>query len=156
VPPIIRNVLAVIVGIVIGGIVNMTLVEVGGLVYPPPPGVDTSSMESLRESMHLLDSRHFVMPFLAHALGTLVGATVAAVLAASHRRAAALVVGGVFLVGGIAAAMMLPAPGWYIAVDLLLAYIPMAWLGWMLGTRLRPGHAPAPSAADHPVSEVGA
>ena len=37
---------------------------------------------------------------------------------------------GIFhLLGGIAAAVMIPAPLWFIVVDLVLAYIPMAWLG---------------------------
>jgi hypothetical protein len=137
--PIVRNALAVVAGIVVGSVVNMGLVEMGGLVFPPPPGVDTTTMEGLRESMHLLEARHFVMPFLAHALGTLVGATLAAAIAVSYRLHIALGIGCLFLIGGIIAAMMLPAPAWYIALDLLLAYIPMAWLGWKLATRLVPG-----------------
>jgi hypothetical protein len=32
---------------------------------------------------------------------------------------------------------MIPAPKWFLAVDLLLAYLPMAWLGGTLAGRLR-------------------
>ena len=41
----------------------------------------------------------------------------------------ALVVGFVHLLGGIAAAFLIPAPVWFIALDLVIAYVPMAWLG---------------------------
>jgi hypothetical protein len=45
------------------------------------------------------------------------------------------IIGGVFLAGGIAAAFTIPAPGWFITVDLVAAYIPMAWIGIWLGER---------------------
>jgi hypothetical protein len=38
-------------------------------------------------------------------------------------------VGSLFLLGGIANVVMLPGPVWFSAVDLLLAYLPAAWLG---------------------------
>lgn len=132
-----RNVLAVIAGIVIGGIVNMALVTVSPSLIPPPAGVDVTNAESLRSAMHLFEPRHFVMPFLAHAVGTLVGALVAYLIAASHKARLAYAVGAFFLVGGIAASFMIPAPTWFIALDLLVAYLPMAWLGIRIGTRLK-------------------
>jgi hypothetical protein len=30
---------------------------------------------------------------------------------------------------------MIPAPTWFIALDLLAAYLPMAWLGIQIGDR---------------------
>jgi hypothetical protein len=39
---------------------------------------------------------------------------------------------------------MIPAPTWFIALDLLAAYIPMAWLGIQIGTRLNQTKTPAP------------
>lgn len=38
----------------------------------------------------------------------------------------------VFLAGGVAANIMIPAPAWYRIVDLVFAYLPMAFLGWKL------------------------
>lgn len=130
--PTVRNILAVIAGLVVGGLVNMGLISISGKIIPPPAGVDPSDMESLKASMHLFEAKHFLFPFLAHALGTLVGAFVAAKLAANHFKMMAMIVGAFFLIGGIAASIMLPAPVWFIAVDLVFAYIPMAWLGWKL------------------------
>lgn len=136
-PNLLRNVLAVIAGIIIGAIVNMALVVLSPSLIPPPAGVDVTNAESLRNAMHLFEPRHFVMPFLAHAVGTLVGALVAYLIAASHKAQLAYVVGVFFLVGGIAASFMIPAPTWFIALDLLVAYLPMAWLGIQIGTRLK-------------------
>jgi hypothetical protein len=79
-----------------------------------------------------------VFPFLAHALGTFGGATLACGLAPQRSAVPAWAVGVLFLLGGIAAATMLPAPAWFLAIDLLLAYLPAAWLGLRLARRLRP------------------
>ena len=130
---VLRNILAVVVGLIVGGGVNMALVIASPLVIPPPAGVDVSDPQSLSESMYLFEPKHFVFPFLAHAVGTLVGALVAYLVAASHRPVFASVIGVCFLAGGIAAARMIPAPAWFVALDLAAAYVPMAFLGTLLG-----------------------
>jgi hypothetical protein len=127
--PLLRNIAAVLLGIVVGSVINMCLIMVSGKVISPPAGADVTTMEGLKASMHLFEPQHFLFPFLAHALGTLAGAAVAATIAASRKVTCASVVGAFFLVGGIANVFMLPAPLWFIAVDLILAYLPMAWLG---------------------------
>ena len=144
-PSLLRNVLAVIAGIVIGGIANMALITVSPFLIPPPAGVDVTTAEGLAKAMHLFEPRHFVMPFLAHALGTLVGALVAYLIAATARAPLAYAVGAFFLLGGVAASFMIPAPAWFIALDLVVAYLPMAWLGILIGTRLTQGKTAARS-----------
>jgi hypothetical protein len=127
-----RNVLAVLAGVVVGSLVNMGLVNAGPLVVPLPEGADVSTMEGLRASMSLFTPVNFIFPFLAHALGTLAGAFVAAKLAASHPAKLAIGIGVLFLGGGIAAARMLGGPLWFIVADLLVAYLPMGYLGGVL------------------------
>ena len=131
----IRTILAVLAGLAVGSVVNMGLVLLSPMVIPPPPGVDVTDMESLAASMHLFQSRHFVFPFLAHAGGTLVAAYLAVMIASGHRLKISMLVGSLFLLGGISNAVLLPAPGWFIAVDLICAYIPMAWIGGRLTGR---------------------
>lgn len=135
-----RIVLAVVAGLIVGSAVNMGLIVLGGKVIPVPPGADSTTLEGLKSSMHLLEARHFVFPFLAHALGTLAGALVAGLLSPGGSAVPAYVVGGLFLLGGIANVVMLPAPAWFGAVDLLLAYLPAAWLGQAIAARVRSGH----------------
>ncbi len=127
--PIVKNILALVAGILVGSIVNMGLVALGGILIAPPEGADVSTMEGLKESMHLFEIKHFIFPFLGHALGTLSGAVIAALLAASHKIKFALGVGLWFLVGGIFMVNMVGGPLWFNTLDLLVAYIPMAWIG---------------------------
>ena len=139
---ILRNILAVIVGIVAGSLLNMALVALGPMLIPPPPGVNMSDAASLSSSIHLLEPRHFVFPFLAHAVGTFAGAAVAFLLAANRRWAMAWTVGAVFLAGGIAASMMIAAPLWFVILDLLFGYLPPAWLGGHFASRFVRASAP--------------
>lgn len=138
-PNILRSVLAVVLGIVIGGLVNSALVALSPVIIPPPAGVDVTSAEGLRAAIHLFQPRHFVMPFLAHALGTLAGALAAYLVAVQHEERLAYVIGAVFLGGGVAASFMIPAPTWFIALDLLVAYLPMSWLAIQIGARVKQG-----------------
>lgn len=138
-PNLLRNVLAVLGGLAIGGVVNMALIAISPALIPPPAGVDVSSAEGLSKGMHLFEPRHFIMPFLAHAVGTLAGALAAYLIAGSRKAQMGYVIGAVFLCGGLAASFLVPAPAWFIALDLLAAYLPMAWLGVRVGTRMKEG-----------------
>ncbi|MBM3785117.1 MAG: hypothetical protein FJW30_12195 [Acidobacteria bacterium] len=133
--PILRNVLAVLGGAVAGSIVNGGLIMISGHVIPPPGGADVTTLEGLRASIHLFEPKHFLFPFLAHALGTLAGAFLAAKLGASRHAILAGIVGGLFFIGGSANVMMLPAPMWFNIVDLVGAYFPMAWIAAKLSAR---------------------
>ena len=142
-PNLLRNVLALLAGIAIGGGINTALITVSPLLIPPPAGVDVTSAEGLSKGMHLFETRHFIMPFLAHAVGTLAGALAAYLIAASYKPQIAYVIGAVFLCGGVVASFMIPAPTWFIALDLLAAYLPMAWLAIQIGTRMKQGKTTA-------------
>jgi hypothetical protein len=137
-----RSIFAVVLGLVVGGGVNMGLVLVSPHVIPPPAGVDVSNVESLRAAIHLFEPKHFLFPFLAHALGTLAGATVAFLVAVRIPSLFSFVIGTAFLAGGIAAAFMIPAPSWFMGLDLSIAYLPMAWIGAMIGRRIKKGAKP--------------
>jgi hypothetical protein len=142
-PNLLRSVLALLAGIVVGTVVNMALITLSPSLIPPPAGVDIRSTEDLSRAMHLFEPRHFIMPFLAHALGALAGALAAYLIAASYRAHLAYVIGALFLCGGVAASFMIPAPAWFIALDLVAAYLPMAWLGIQIGTRMTQGKSRA-------------
>jgi len=120
---IIKNILAIIVGITIGMLVNMSLIIMGGKIFPFP------------SEAHFLDAtnweiKYFIFPFLAHAIGTLAGAFSS--LKISKKIINPIIVGIYFLSGGIYMVLILPSPIWFICLDLIIAYIPMALLGWKL------------------------
>ena len=137
-PPIMKNLLAVIAGLVVGSVVNMAIITVGPMVIPPPTGVDMSDMDKFAENIKLLEPANFIAPWLAHALGTLVGAFTAAKVAAGHKMKLALGIGIFFLLGGIMMVSMVGGPVWFAVSDLIGAYLPMGFLGGMLGGAKRP------------------
>ncbi|PIB29986.1 hypothetical protein BFP77_05030 [Maribacter sp. 4U21] len=130
--PVLKNMLAVLAGLIVGSLVNMGIVILSGSIIPPPEGGDVTTMEGLKATMHLFEPKHFIMPFLAHALGTLGGAFVAAEIAASRNFFMALIVGAFFFIGGALSVSSLGGPMWFNALDLVVAYFPMAYLGWKL------------------------
>ncbi len=123
------NILAIVAGIFVGSFANILLVNLGPIIIPLPEGADVSSMEGLKDSMKLFRPMNFLFPFLGHAIGTFVGAFVVAKLAASHRFKLAIGIGVFFLLGGIAAIRMIGGPLWFQVADLVLAYLPMSYLG---------------------------
>jgi hypothetical protein len=137
--PTMRNVLAVVAGFVFGSVVNMGFLNLGMSVIPTPAGVDMSTPEGMKVGMAMLEPKHFLFPFLAHAFGTLAGAAAAARLGASQHFKLAMGVGVLFLCGGLAMVAMVPStPVWFIAADLVFAYLPMAWLAYKLAaTRIK-------------------
>jgi hypothetical protein len=131
-----RNILATIAGFIIGSLVNMILVAVSGKIIPLPAGLNNKTAEGLAAGMHLMEPKHFVFPFLAHALGTLIGAFIATKLSNPKSIIGPMVIGVLFLAGGISMVFMVPnAPMWFNSIDLILAYIPMAYLGYVLGRK---------------------
>jgi len=127
-----KNILFVIASLVIGGVINMGIIILGPSIIPAPDGVDPSNMESIKANVDLYTAKHFIVPFLAHALGTLVGAFAISKLAVSNHKKLALIVGAIFFLGGLMMAVGLPEFWKFSIIDLLLAYFPMALLGWTL------------------------
>jgi hypothetical protein len=131
----VRNILAIIIGWFIGSAVNMGLIETGHTLIPIE-GLDPNDMKALAKVMPTLSAKFFIFPFLAHALGTLVGAIVAGWIATSHKMKFSLAIGVLFLLGGIVISFMLPAPIWFIACDIIIAYIPMAFIGGKIAKKI--------------------
>jgi len=125
---IIKNILALIGGGFVGMIVNMGLIITGNQLIP------------LSENMNPMNAmnweiKYFIFPFLAHAIGTLSGALVAAKFTASYQIIFAICIGIFFLLGGITMVFILPAPIWFIVIDLGFAYLPMGWLAWKISNK---------------------
>jgi hypothetical protein len=121
--PILRNVLAVIAGLV-GGFVVIMLVEMLGMaIDPPPPGLEPE------ELMRQIPVGPLLMVELAYALGSLTGGAVATKLGVANEHPwLALIVGIVLTAAGISNLVMLPHPTWF-AVLSTLTFVPLAILG---------------------------
>ena len=120
-----KNRLVVLGGCLFGMAVNMGLIITGNQLIP-----FDDSMKPMNANMW--EIKYFLFPFLAHAMGTLSGAFIAAKFSASYHMVFAICIGIFFLLGGISMVFIMPAPVWFIVADLSLAYIPMSWFGWKL------------------------
>ena len=91
----------VLLGLILGGTLNMLLVQTGVIFFPAPEGIDISTEAGLKSAMTIMSPIHFIFPFLAHALGTLFGAWFAIRFTKSKHISAAYSIGMLFLLGGI-------------------------------------------------------
>lgn len=124
----IKNILIFVGALILGSLVNGLIIQYGPLLIPPPEGVDFSTEKGLMEGMSKMEARHFVMPFLAHAFGTLVSAILMKRFAFENASRYTFGISFFYLFGGIYMVYLLPAPFWFEAMDIIFAYLPMAWL----------------------------
>jgi hypothetical protein len=134
---IIVNIVAVLMGLFAGAMGNGGIINISSKIIPPPIGSNLQTMEGLIKAMPIMEPKHFIMPFLAHALGTFVGAILCSLVARSQKLILALSIGLIFFIGGFTMVFQLPAPLWFDLVDLIFAYFPMAWLGYKIVSKLR-------------------
>lgn len=130
-----RSILLSILGLILGALSNGFIVQLGAQVVEAPKGLDLSTEQGLAKAMPLMGVEHFIFPFLAHALGTLIGAYFVTRVRVDKPLIHSLAIGFAFLAGGVMMVVMLPqTPLWFILLDLLVAYLPMAYLGYRLGS----------------------
>ena len=120
-----KNIAIVILGIIVGMIVNIGLIILGGTIFPPSENFEPMNAMNW-------DFKYFIFPFLAHSIGTLSGAFIVSKLSNKSSIILPLIVGLYFFSGGIYMVAILPAPTWFVLLDVILAYIPMALLGWKI------------------------
>ena len=125
---IIKNVLALLGGGLVGMTANMGLIITGNQLIPFSENINPMNAMNW-------EIRYFIFPFLAHAIGTLSGAFIASKFSASYHMLFAMCIGIFFLIGGISMVFILPAPIWFIVIDLVFAYLPMGWLGWKISNK---------------------
>lgn len=131
--PAVRNALAVILGIALGILVHVGILNMGALVFPFPKDIDQNDREAVvaYAQAQPLFSHIWIVPLIAHQIGTLVGAMICARIAAYGHFRLVMGVGIFFLIGGIVNKFDIPHPLVMSIVDIAL-YIPAAWLGWKL------------------------
>lgn len=128
--------LFILLGLLFGGFFNMGIILAGQNIIPLPPGINPEDMESLKANFHLFEPKHFIVPFIAHAVGTLIGCFFASFLSAvilkENPKLPCFAISGLFFLGGLFNIIYLPSPIWFSALDLLVAYFPAGFLGYTL------------------------
>jgi hypothetical protein len=126
-----KRTILIFLSIFIGAQLNGALLNLGSNLIPPPEGFNLNSVEGLKAAAPFLEAKHYLFPFLAHALGTLISALLITRFLKTQQLFYSLAAGILFLMGGVAMVVMLPGtPLWFILLDLIGAYIPMAYLGY--------------------------
>lgn len=123
-----RSIIAVVLGIILGGIVVGLVEYVGHLVYPAPAGIDMRNPEALKTYAANAPVGALLFVILAWALGSLTGGWLAAFIARQSRSQHALIVGGVLMIFGIINMLMIPHPVWFWIVGILV-FLPAAYIG---------------------------
>lgn len=131
----VRIFIGVLIGLIIGSAVNMGIVMIGSELIPFPLPLD-SDPEELRKVIPTLGFEYFVFPFLSHAFGTFIGSLFSGRI--GQKQYASIIIGVFFLIGGIVNIFMIPAPLTFVIIDIAVAYIPMAMLGWYFAVKITP------------------
>lgn len=131
-PTILRNLLVLFSGIVIGYYVNMSILMLSPIMTPPPEGMDVTNAASIKEHLHLIGPKYYIIPFIADAVGTLLGACFVASFALGPKLKWTISVGVFFMILGITNLVTMRSPMWFTIVNLSLAFLPMAFLGYQL------------------------
>ena len=113
----------------------MMLIELGNYLLPIK-GIDSNDIEAYIRIVPSLNAEFFLFPFLAHAIGTFLASFLCVLIAFNHKLKLCVMIGVLFLLGGIYMSIIIPAPFWFILIDLIFAYIPMALLAWKTATMI--------------------
>ena len=130
-----KTLLLFLVALILGGVFNSLVLNFGMEIIPPPEGYDMNNPSELAKAMAVMEPKHFLFPFLAHALGTLVGAIFFTYFSKSNKLIFPMFIAGLFFAGGLYMVLILPSPIWFNAMDLILAYFPVAFIGYILAKR---------------------
>ena len=128
-------IVAVIVGLFIGGTVNLGTGMLNVLIFPMPDGVSWNDSEAINEWIKDLPQSAFILVLVAHVSQAFVGGFVAALIAKRNMMCVAMAVGVLSLVAGIMNLLMIPAPSW-LWVEMPL-YLVAAWVAGKLVMRMR-------------------
>lgn len=100
-----------------------------------PEGIDVMNIENYNANAHLLDFKNYITPFLAHAIGTFMGAFVCTKMAVDRKLWLAMLIGILFFVGGAMEIYERSTPMWFILLDLIFAYFPMAYIAYYFANK---------------------
>lgn len=125
-----RKVLSTIIGFIVGNAVNFGIINMG-MSVPMKEGQDP--YEAINEAMKDFTTMDFMVPLAAHVLGVFVGLFVARLICKTSN-VPIYIIGGLHLLGTIVNWIWIPAPTWFMAIDLGL---PILIIIYFLRTKKR-------------------
>ncbi len=132
-PPIVRSVFAIFLGMVSCFFLILTIEMLGAMAFPPPPGLDSTDPETAAAARKLIAPGMFALVLVAWAVGTFIGAGIAARVASRWKISHGMVIGTLFLLASISQMQMFPHPTWVWVVG-IAEFLPVAYLGAKLNS----------------------
>ena len=130
---ILKRTIVIFLSVFIGAQVNGAILTLGSNLIPAPAGFDLNTIDGLKSAVPFLEAKHYLFPFLAHAIGTLISALLITRFLTSQQLVFSMMAGILFLLGGVFMVIMLPGtPIWFVLLDLIVAYVPMAYLAYKI------------------------
>ena len=122
----IRNIIAVVVGVIVGMVFNMAVVILNtAVLFPVPEGFNWNDPDAVGAYFTNLPLPAFLVVLVAHLGQAFFGGLVAALISRNAAMTVAMIIGVLSMLAGIANMMMVPNPAWmWIEVPL---YLVAAW-----------------------------
>lgn len=130
--PVVRSILAVIVGMLVAFVVIGVIEAIGIKLYPPPRGATPTDRESLKALVASMPLAAKLCMLLAYAAGSVAGGWMAALLAPRAKRMHAMIVAALLFGAGLMNLMTIPHPAWFWVASSLIYWLG-AWSGAQAG-----------------------
>ncbi|MGH8015959.1 MAG: hypothetical protein ACREBV_07200 [Candidatus Zixiibacteriota bacterium] len=128
----IRKILAVLAGVITAFVVVILVEAISALVYPPPPGLDMTDTEAMKEYVKTLPTGAFLFVLAGWTIAAFVGGLVAGFIAKTKPMLFAWIVGGVILLAGIYNLVVIPHPTWF-SISAVVLILLVSFLAGKIG-----------------------
>ena len=122
-----KKILAVVVGLLIGGLGISLVQALSGQMYPWPEGLDYNNKEAFAAFVNTLPTGAFLMVILSYVVGSFFGG-MAATAVGKEKYSSGLIVGFGLTIAGVMNAIAIPQPLW-VSIVSIIVFIPFALLG---------------------------
>lgn len=129
-----RNILAVLAGVVLASSVVFGIESIGHLIYPLPEGLDSNDYEELKAYIPMMPFGAFLFILLAHSFGAFFGSFLSSKIAKSSKFVCGYITGMIILCFSILNIFMIFHPIWFAITDIVL-YFPVTYFGAKLGSK---------------------
>jgi hypothetical protein len=129
---VIRNIVAVLVGLVAATLVVMMADQMSHIIHPPPSHLNFNDKEAFEKYMQNVPVQAFMVMMAGWILSSFAGGLVTTLIQTEKKIWLALITGGILMAGALANQFMIPHPGWMMVCTLVF-YIPSAYLGGKTG-----------------------
>lgn len=126
--PVVRSILAVIIGMLVAFVLIGLVQAIGMRIYPPPPGMDPTDVESIKAAMAQRPLAALLFVLLSYTTGSVAGGWVAARLAPKAKMTHAMIVAALLFGAGLRNLMTIPHPTWFAVVSSAIYWL-SAWSG---------------------------